>query len=103
MTNVIPLHDPDEGVVEFGAKRSGYTAIVDGRAIPKLLVRKCGDDLITIQLDRRFEIDVPKELSASICWMIANALAIGEGYSHLGAESKDKPFAPQVLCIDSIT
>lgn len=94
--NVTKLHDPEAGVVEFGARLGGHTTIVDGREIPKLTVHERGDDKITILLDRRFGIDVPRELSGCICWMIAQAMAVGGGYSHLGAETKDKPFAPRV-------
>ncbi|QDP67015.1 MAG: hypothetical protein Unbinned3138contig1000_57 [Prokaryotic dsDNA virus sp.] len=93
--NVTNLHNPEAGVVSFGVRIAGYTAVVDGREIPRLMVYERSDQ-ITITLDRRFEIDVPREHSGSVCWMIANALAIGEGYSHCGAESKSLPFAPQV-------
>jgi len=99
--NVTPLHDPNAGVVEFGAERTGFTAVVEGREIPKLTVKERGSDKITITLDNRFQIDVPRELSGSICWMIANALAIGEGYAFLGSPNKDKPFAPEVVAIGS--
>lgn len=95
-TNITRLHDPDAGVVSFGVRIPGYTAVVEGREIPRLMVYERGEREITIMLDRRFAIDVPRELSGYICWMIANALAIGQGYSHLGAETKERPFAPQV-------
>ena len=95
--NVTALRDPDAGVVDFGVQIAGYTAIVEGREIPRLMVRERGSDQITIILDRRFGIDVPRELSGCICWMIANALAIGEGYPFLGALTKDHPFAPEVI------
>ena len=73
--NVTNLRDPDAGVVSFGVPISGYTAVVEGREIPRLMVKERGPSLITICLDRRWEIDVPREHSGSICWMIANALA----------------------------
>jgi hypothetical protein len=94
---VTQLHDKDAGVVDFGVQRSGFTAIVEGREIPRLMVKERGPDKITINLDNRWEIDVPRELSGSICWMVANALAIGEGYAFLGSPNKDKPFAPEVI------
>ena len=96
-TKVTTLHDPENGVVEFGVRIPGYTAVVDGREIPRLTVYERSDKEITILLDRRFAIDVTRELSGCICWMIANALAIGEGYPFLGAETKNRPFAPQVV------
>lgn len=94
---VVDLHDPEAGVVDFGVAITGYTAIVEGRQIPGLMVKERGKAQITIILDNRWEIDVPREQSGKICWMIANALAIGEGYSHLGALSKNHPFAPSVI------
>jgi hypothetical protein len=30
-------------------------------------------------------------------------MAIGAGYSHMGAENKDMPFAPQTRCIGSVS
>lgn len=94
--NVTSLYDPEAGVVNFGVRIPGYTAVVEGREIPGMMVFERGDQ-ITVNLDRRFSIDVPRELSGCICWMIANALAIGEGYSHLGAGAKGRPFAPLVM------
>lgn len=94
--NITKLHDASAGVVDFGVQRSGYTAIVEGREIPRMMVKERGE-MVTVNLDNRWEIDVPRELSASICWMIANALAIGEGYAFLGSPNKDKPFAPEVI------
>ena len=95
--NVTNLNKPDAGVVDFGIEIKGYTAIVEGREIPRLMVKERGAVTITVCLDRRWEIDIPREHSGAICWMIANALAIGAGYSHLGAMNKDRPFAPEVI------
>jgi hypothetical protein len=96
--NVTQFYDKDAGVVDFGVKRVGYTAVVDGREIPKMMVMERGNE-ITIQLDGRFGIDVPRILSERVCWMIANALAIGEGYAFLGSPNKDRPFAPEVIAV----
>jgi len=67
--------------------------IIEGRLIPMLRARERGDE-ITIILDERFAIDVPMMLGRQVAWLVANALAIGAGYPHLGAESKECPFAP---------
>lgn len=69
--------------------------VIEGREIPRLRAKDRGDE-VTLILDGRLGIDVPKELGRTVAWLVANALAIGEGYSHLGAESKDHPFAPQI-------
>ena len=67
--------------------------MIEGRLIPKLRARDQGDE-VSIILDGRFCVDVPKELGRSVAWLVANALAIGQGYAYLGSESKDRPFAP---------
>jgi hypothetical protein len=81
-----------------GPECSGHSVIVEGRVIPRLHCRERGDE-IELVLDGRFTITVPREQSYSVAWLIATALAIGAGYSHLGAESKDQPFAPRAMSI----
>jgi hypothetical protein len=76
----------------IGPERCGNVVIVEGRAIPLLICHDRGDD-IELVLDNRFSITVPKP-AYDIAWMVATALAIGAGYSHIRAENKDQPFAP---------
>ena len=52
---------------------------------------------IELVLDQRLGADVPRRYAQSVAWLVANALAIGKGYSYLGAESKDMPFAPKLM------
>lgn len=73
-----------------------HTVIVDGRAIPRLRMLRKGD-MVSFTLDGRFGLDVPKEHATSVAWFVANAMAIGEGYPWLGAESKSRPFAPKCM------
>ena len=70
-----------------------YRVMVEGRVIPKLTAYKDGN-LIGLVVDKRFSISLPEDQAKTVAWLVANALAIGAGYSHLGAESKDQPFAP---------
>lgn len=70
-----------------------YRVKVDGRIIPKLTGRDEGDR-ISLMVDGRFGASFSKADAHQAAWLIAQALAIGEGYSHLGAETKDRPFAP---------
>lgn len=70
--------------------------IIEGRQIPKLTAMADGDHVLII-LDGRLSISVPQALGRQVAWLAANALAIGAGYSHLGAESKGTPFAPVVI------
>lgn len=77
-----------------------WKVIVDGRAIPKLTGYKREDGTVTLTVDSRFGGDFPDEATAhQAAYLIANAMAIGAGYSHAGAESKDHPFAPRCFSL----
>ena len=67
---------------------------VDGRIIPRLTGYHDGDR-IALVVDGRFGASFSKDDAYHAAWLIAQALAVGEGYSHLGAASKEKPFAPR--------
>jgi hypothetical protein len=97
--NVTPISDQSTSPLEelFSApKPLGTPAVVDGRVIRQLMVSQKGNR-VHLQLDGRLGIDIPSELAVDVCWLIANALAIGAGYSHVGAESRAQPFAP--VCV----
>ncbi|WP_162685481.1 hypothetical protein [Roseovarius amoyensis] len=99
MTDTVELHPGQSGMVELGPELSGSSVIVEGRLIPRLTARDRGGDEITIVLDGRFSIDIPRERSGQICWMVANAMAIGAGYPSLSADGADRPFAPRIVGI----
>lgn len=92
--NVTHLPEPPSEPWHF-AYHEADRIVIEGREIPRLRAMERGDE-VTLILDGRLSIDVPKELGRQVAWLVANALAIGEGYSHLGAESKSQPFAPRV-------
>lgn len=66
---------------------------IEGRIIPRLTGYKDGEK-IALVVDGRFSASFSEADAHQAAWLIAQALAIGEGYPHLGAESKDMPFAP---------
>lgn len=69
--------------------------LVHGRVIPKLTaIRRNGTVVFT--LDQRFGLEVPDEFALPVAAFVAQAMAIGAGYPSASAESRDKPFAPQV-------
>jgi hypothetical protein len=72
---------------------SEFRVILDGRVIPRLTAIKDGDK-ISLMVDHRFAASFSEDDARSAAWLIAQALAIGAGYPHLGAETKDQPFAP---------
>lgn len=75
--------------------RGGQCVIVEGRKIPHLTGREENGE-IWLTVDERMTIPIPPELAEQVAWFVANAMAVASGYSHLGAESKDRPFARQV-------
>jgi hypothetical protein len=66
---------------------------VDGRIIPRLTGYRDGEKVVLV-VDGRFSASFAEDDARQAAWLIAQALAIGEGYSHFGAESKGHPFAP---------
>lgn len=95
--NVTNLHKPTDRVEAMkGCIRAGYTVVVDGHEIPKLSMLDEGDTIHLI-VDGRFGINIPRDLAPQVAWLVANALAVGQGYPCIGATSKDRPFAPKVV------
>jgi hypothetical protein len=93
MSNVVelpPAQKPPELLV---GPFQEWRVQVEGRIIPRLTGFHDGDK-IALVLDGRWSASFPKEDAYQVAWLLANALAVGEGYSHLGAENKDNPFAP---------
>lgn len=100
--NIVQYPTTDQRIEAMrGVRRSGYTVIVDGREIPRLTMYEVGDQ-IALCLDNRMAVDFPREIAPQAARIIANALAIGAGYPHLGAMSKDKPFAPAVVMLGAL-
>lgn len=91
---------PEKGASIVGPPRTGNAVIVDSRVIPQLHCYEHGEN-IEIILDGRFSVTVPALLAYEVAWMIANALAIGSGYPYMGAETKDRPFAPIYRGLDT--
>jgi hypothetical protein len=71
-----------------------YKPTVDGYEIPKLtVIRKTGakDGEVSVILDDRFIIDVPEDQLDPWLWIVANAMALGAGYSCHGENSVKEP------------
>lgn len=91
MSNIETLHkEPDWLIGPF----ESYHVVLDGRVIPDMTARRHGD-AVSITLDNRLVITVPANLAYQVAHFAADAMAIGAGYSHLGAEARERPFAPQ--------
>lgn len=82
-----------------GPERMGCDVILDERVIPNLHMHDRGDTIEFI-LDGRLAYEFPKEWAYLAAAFAANAMAIGAGYPFLGAETRDRPFAPKCYRID---
>lgn len=61
---------------------------LDGFAVPFLTGREDENGMFHLCLDDRFGIEIPKEYAHQVVWLIANAHAIGAGYSCFGENSQ---------------
>lgn len=101
MTNVVQMPPkPEQPELLIGPFKQ-WRVQVDGRIIPRLTGYHDGDK-IALVVDDRFSHSFAKDDAYQAAWLIANALAIGAGYSHMGAENKDQPFAPQGMQLGSL-
>lgn len=73
-----------------------HSIVVENRLIPLLTGAPAGADSTSITVDGRFSVSVPNELAYQVAWLLAQAIAVASGYSHLGAETKESAFAPKV-------
>ena len=100
--NVVELSPKEDAPELLVGPFTSYSVKVDGRIIPRLTGWKEGD-LVWLCVDGRFGQPFPKDYALGAATLIAQALAIGAGYSHLGALNKDAPFAPLGFAIDQST
>ena len=77
-----------------------YAVQVEGRIIPRLTGFHDGDK-IALVVDGRFSASFALDDARMAAWLIAQALAIGEGYASLGAAAKGHPFAPLAMRIEA--
>lgn len=98
-----PKRKKGKSSVEFiGPFQETWAVIVEGYKIPRLsaIVMKSGNILIT--LDERFMVEATPEEAEKWLWIVANALAIGEGYPWYGATSKERPFASKMIDLSEL-
>lgn len=59
-----------------------------GYAVPFLQGREDDKGVFHLMLDERFGMEIPKEYAEQVVWLIANAHALGAGYSCFGEHSQ---------------
>lgn len=91
--NVVELPKPPEQPPLLIGPFQEWRVQVEGRIIPRLTGFHDGDK-IALVVDHRFSASFSEADARQAAWLIAQALAIGEGYPSLGAATKQRPFAP---------
>lgn len=66
-----------------------YRIVVDGYQVPHLTGRPI-DGMWHFTFDSRFGCDVPEKYAHGVAWMIANAMAVGAGFTCFGENSKPR-------------
>ncbi len=98
--NVVNLPTPEKDESFLIGPFEEWRVCVQGRIIPRLTGYRHEEGTYGLTVDRRFGATFPDmETARGAAWLIAQALAVGEGYSHCEAESKNHPFAPIGRCI----
>lgn len=78
-----------------------HKIVLDGYRVPRLSGRPTKDGMWSFTLDERFGIDVPEMYAKGVVMMIANAMAIGAGYSCFGENSQEfNPFKTRLFGMD---
>ena len=96
MTDILKFPEPPAKKPLLVGPFEVYKVVVEGRSIPRLTGYPQDDGRITLIVDDRFMVDFPADIAHQAAWLLANALAVGEGYTHLAAQSKDRCFAPTI-------
>jgi len=92
MTDIVsfPKQTPPEFMI---GPFEEYRVVLAGKLIPKLTANRDGDDMISLTLDNRLSVSVPKDRAYDIAWLVANALAIGAGYACFESDDRIRQFA----------
>lgn len=90
-------------MLEYLPPRDERGVTISGYAVPRIEAQEINEGRdCSIVLDRRFGITVPADMAEQVIWLLANALAIGGGYSCHGENSQPmNPYRVQVLGVDS--
>jgi hypothetical protein len=92
-----PKTEQKKSVEFIGPFVEKWKVAVEGFEIKKLSAIVMQNGNILLSLDNRFMVEGTPEEMEKWLWIVANALAIGEGYPWYGAQNKDVPFAPKII------
>lgn len=92
---------PRNGIEAIGPFES-YRIVVDGYKVPRLTGRLI-DGMWSFTFDNRFCLDVPELYGHGVAWMIANAMAVGAGFTCFGENSAPaNEFKGRLHCIGEV-
>lgn len=76
-------------MLEYLPPRTERSVTIDGYECPYIEAHETADGReCNIMLDRRFGVTVKADDAQQVIWLLANALAIGEGFSCHGENSR---------------
>lgn len=81
------IEPPSQGLESIGPFTE-WKIKLDGYAVEFLTGREDDKGMFHLCLDHRMGIEIPKEHAHQVVWLIANAYAIGAGYSCFGEHSQ---------------
>lgn len=90
--------------VEFVGPWGGgeYRVTIDGYRLPKVVAYLTGEDQWSLTLDERFGLDATHEECQRWLPWLANAMAIGGGYSCFGKNSQEaNPYQLRMIGLSS--
>jgi hypothetical protein len=93
MSNITHFNKNEQryGIEFIGPFTEEWIVTSDGYRVPKLTAIVKQDNTISLSLDHRFLVDCTKQEAEKWIWFIANAMAIGAGYSCHGENSVKDP------------
>lgn len=95
---VIKFPEPPKPLPLLEGPFQVWRVVVEGRFIPRLTGYHDGEGRIALVVDNRFSATFAEEDARQAAWLIAQALAIGAGFTHLGGSRGDNtPFAPGAM------
>lgn len=87
-------------MIEYLDFMEGSRIVLNGHEVPRLRAFK-KPHVVSLVLDNRFGLDVPPNLAEPVVSFIANALAIGAGYSCFGENSSiANPYKVRMMGIE---
>lgn len=70
-------------MIDYLKFEDGETIVCDGYLVPNLMAFRT-QGRVELVLDRRFALDVPPNIAEAVIGFVANAMAVGAGYTSFG-------------------